>query len=305
MKDSLKKYLFEDRSVRIQTVNLSQTWQEMLAHQTYHPVLRNLLGELSAAVVLLASNIKFEGSLVLQLQGDGPITLIVVECNQHLQIRATIKTRQEFIIKDTDNLQTLLNTNGQGRFVVILDPNNRQEGQQAYQGIVPLTGHSVADVLGAYMHHSEQLDTLLYLAADANKATGLLLQRLPHSGGQEVDSDVANEAWQRAVHLGNTVKPTEQLQIDEEALIHRLFWEDNLITYEPQSVSWFCSCSHERVADMLKMLGAQEVESILAERDNITVQCDFCGKPYIFDAIDCAKLFIPTHHHSQESQQTH
>lgn len=303
MTDLLKKYLFEDRSVRVQTVNLTQTWNDMLSHQTYHPVLRNLLGELSAAAVLLASNIKFDGSLVLQLQGDGPVALIVVECNQHLQLRATIKTRQEFIVKDTDNLQSLLNANGQGRFVVVLDPNNRREGQQAYQGIVPLVGNSVGEALASYMRHSEQLDTLLYLAADEHKATGLLLQRLPYSGGQEVDKDIADHAWDRAVHLSNTVKASEQLQIDEDTLIHRLFWEENLITYEPQAVSWFCSCSRERVADMLKMLGAQEVESILSEKPEVTVHCDFCGKPYVFDAIDCAKLFMPTN--AQESQQTH
>lgn len=304
MKDSLKKYLFEDRSVRIQTANLTQTWQDMLAHQTYHPVLRNLLGELSAAAVLLASNIKFDGSLILQLQGDGPIALIVVECNHHLQLRATIKTRQEFVVKDTDNLQSLLNANGQGRFVVILDPNNRQEGQQPYQGIVPLIGSSVGEALASYMRHSEQLDTLLYLAADEHKATGLLLQRLPYSGGKEVASDIADEAWQHATHLTNTIKAPEQLQIDEDTLIHRLFWEENLIAYEPQAISWHCSCSREKVADMLKMLGASEIESILAEQADITVRCDFCGKPYVFDAIDCAGLFVPNAN-SQESQQTH
>ncbi|ETD73014.1 Hsp33 chaperonin [Pelistega indica] len=304
MKDTLKKYLFEDRSLRIQTVNLSQTWQETLAHQTYHPVLRNLLGELSAAAVLLASNIKFDGSLVLQLQGDGPIALIVVECNQHLQLRATIKTRQEFVIKDTDNLQSLLNANKQGRFIVVLDPNNRQEGQQAYQGIVPLTGDTVADVLSLYMKSSEQLETHLYLAANENKATGLLLQKLPYTGGQSIDQEVADNSWERATMLTQTTKPEEQLSIDEDTLIHRLFWEESLIAYPAQDVSWFCSCSRERVADMLKMLGADEVESILAEQNKITVACDFCGKPYVFDTIDSAKLFLPDQS-ANESLQKH
>ena len=304
MKDTLKKYLFEDRSLRIQTVNLSQTWQETLAHQTYHPVLRNLLGELSAAAVLLASNIKFDGSLILQLQGDGPIALIVVECNQHLQLRATIKTRQEFAIKDTDNLQSLLNANQQGRFIVVLDPNHRQEGQQAYQGIVPLTGDTVADVLSLYMKSSEQLETRLYLAANENKATGLLLQKLPYTGGQSIDQEVANNSWERATMLTQTIKPEEQLSIDEDTLIHRLFWEESLIAYPAQDVSWFCSCSRERVADMLKMLGKDEVESILTEQNEITVACDFCGKPYVFDAIDSAKLFLPNQS-TNESLQKH
>lgn len=304
MQDTLKKYLFEDRSLRIQTVNLTQTWHDTLAHQHYHPVLRNLLGELSAAAVLLASNIKFDGSLVLQLQGDGPIALIVVECNQALQVRATVKTRQEFVIKDTDNLQSLLNANHNGRFIVVLDPNNRQQGQQAYQGIVPLIGDTVADVLALYMQSSEQLDTRLFLAADEHKATGLLLQRLPFGGGKEVEQEVAEQSWERATHLSSTIQPQEQLSIDEDTLVHRLFWQENLLAYDPQPVSWFCNCSRERVANMLKMLGSQEVENILAEQNEIKVHCDFCGKPYVFDAIDSANLFL-SNTSTQESRHTH
>lgn len=304
MQDSLQKYLLQDRSVRIQTVNLSQAWHDTISHQEYHPVLRNLLGELSVAAVLLASNIKFDGSLILQLQGDGPIALIVVECNHLLQIRATIKTRQEFVIKDTDNLQSLLNANKNGRFIVVLDPNNRQKGQQAYQGIVPLIGGTVADVLALYMKSSEQLDTQLFLAANETKATGLLLQRLPAGGGKEVDQETADQSWERILHLSSTIKPQEQLSIDEETLIHRLFWQEDLLHYPPQAVTWFCSCSREKVADMLKMLGEKEVESILSEQNQIEVHCDFCGKPYIFDAIDSAKLFL-NNASAQESTQTH
>lgn len=132
----------------------------------------------------------------------------------------------------------------------------------------------------------------------------LLLQRLPHGGGKEVDSAIAESSWERAIHLTNTIKADEQLAIDEDTLIHRLFWEENLIAYEPQAVSWYCNCSRERVADMLKMLGIAEVESILAEQNEIKVHCDFCGKPYTFDAIDSAKLFIAGAS-SQESQHTH
>ncbi|NEN75889.1 Hsp33 family molecular chaperone HslO [Pelistega sp. NLN82] len=305
MNDTLRKYLFNDRSVRIQTVNLNQTWHDMLEHQSYHPILRHLLGELSAAAVLLASNIKFDGSLILQLQGDGPIALIVVECNQQLQVRATIKIRQEFAIKDTDNLQSLLNANRNGRFIVVLDPKNRQEGQQAYQGVVPLVGDTVAEVLALYMKSSEQLDTRLYLAANEQKVTGLLLQRLPHGGGQEVDSETAESAWTRAVMLTETIKPSEQLEIDEETLIHRLFWEENLLAYEPQPVEWHCDCSRERVANMLKMLGVEEVESILSEQNEVKVNCEFCGKAYVFDAIDSAQLFIPNTPQQEENPQKH
>ena len=250
------------------------------------------MGELSAAAVLLTSNIKFEGSLILQLQGDGPISLIVVECDSALRVRATVKMRQEFICPENGTLQTLLNANGNGRFSVILDPQNRAEGMQPYQGIVPMQGHSVAQVLEHYMKHSEQLETRLWLAANDQKACGVLLQQLPSSGGIAASTQSPDDTWERAVQFAETLTTEELLSIDEDTLIHRLYWEETLIAYEPLAISWFCPCTRERVGNMLKMLGSEEVASILSERDKIEVSCDFCGKPYVFDPIDCAKLFI-------------
>lgn len=292
MNDSLKKYLFEDRSTRVQTVNLTQTWAEALGHQHYPPTIRRLLGELSAAAVLLTSNIKFDGSLILQLQGDGPISLIVVECDTSLHVRATVKMRQEFVCPENGTLQTLLNANGNGRFAVILDPKNRSEGMQPYQGIVPMQGNSVAHVLEHYMKHSEQLNTRLWLAANDEKACGLLLQQLPSTGGILAATQTTDETWERAVQFAETLSTEELLSTDEDTLIHRLYWEETLIAYEPIAVTWFCPCTRERVANMLKMLGSEEIASILSERENIEISCDFCGKPYIFDPVDCAKLFV-------------
>ncbi|MGH8842674.1 MAG: Hsp33 family molecular chaperone HslO, partial [Advenella sp.] len=152
--DQLQKYLLDDRSTRIQTVDLTETWHTGLAHQSYPPVVRDLLGQLCAASVLLASNIKFDGSLVLQLQGDGALALIVVECQSDLSLRATVQLRQDFVVPDNATFQSLLNANGNGRFIVILDPADRQEGQQPYQGVVPMEGDSVAKVLEHYMKQS-------------------------------------------------------------------------------------------------------------------------------------------------------
>ncbi|WKK16415.1 Hsp33 family molecular chaperone HslO [Achromobacter insolitus] len=294
MTDQLKKYLTEDRSVRIQAVRLDATWKATQANHDYPPAITHLLGELVAASALLAANIKFEGSLVLQIQGDGPIALLVVECRSDLSLRATVKMREGHEVPSSGDMQSLLNPGGNGRFIVVLDPQRKLPGQQAYQGVVPLEGDTVAEALQHYMKASEQLDTRLWLAADAEHAAGMLIQRLPHHGGSdtpELSEQNAAETWDRACALAGTIKHDELLATDIDTLIHRLFWEETLVAFDPQSVRWHCPCTRERVASMLRTLGQEEVNSILAERGQVDVACDFCGKPYKFDSVDCATLF--------------
>ena len=290
MSNQLKKYLFQDNTVRVQAVRLTDAWQDGLVHQHYPDCVQQLLGELVSAAVLLASNIKFDGSLVLQLQGDGPVALIVVECNVNRDIRATATLREGVDVPADGSLQTLLNANGNGRFIVVLDPNRETTDMQPYQGIVPLEGDSVAQVLEGYMRSSEQLDTRLWLTADARCSAGLLLQRLPGHGGK-ITATVQEETWQRAVILAETLKTQELLDLSSDEVVQRLFWEETLLAFEPQNVRWHCPCTRERVGNMLRMLGAVEIESILSESDEVEVSCNFCGKPYHFDAIDCASLF--------------
>ncbi len=297
MTDQFKKYLLPDHSTRVQAVKLTSAWQAGLVHQHYPECVQRLLGELVSAAVLLATNIKFDGSLVLQLQGDGPIALIVVECTGELSIRATVTLREGHEIPADGSLQSLLNAHGKGRFVVVLDPNRDTTDLEPYQGIVPLEGDSVAQVLELYMRNSEQLDTRIWLASDAQNSAGLLLQRLPHHGGtadqdHETDNEARQETWTRVCHLASTVKYEELLALDTDTLIHRLFWEEDLIAFDPQEVRWHCPCTRERVANMLRMLGRDEIEDILSEREVIDISCSFCGKPYQFDAVDCAGLFV-------------
>lgn len=295
MTDQLKKYLLPDRSTRVQAVRLSDTWQTGLAHQSLPDCVQTLLGELVAAATLLAANIKFDGSLVLQLQGDGPVALLVVECTADLSVRATATLRDGHDIPEDGTLQSLLNRNGDGRFVVVLDPNRKQTQMQPYQGIVPLEGATIAQVLELYMRSSEQLDTRLWLAADQHHCAGLLLQRLPGEGGQAqdaADTRTPQATWEDVSHLFHTVESPELLETDTDTLIHRLLWEEDLIAFDPQQVRWHCPCTRQRVADMLHMLGPDEVMSILDEQDRISVSCNFCGKPYEFDAVDCAGLFV-------------
>lgn len=296
MTDQLKKYLLEDRSVRVQAVRLTDTWKAVQANHDYPPAITHLLGELVAASTLLAANIKFDGSLVLQIQGDGPIALLVVECRSDLSLRATVKVREGHEIPAEGNMQSLLNPGGNGRFIVVLDPQRKVPGQQTYQGIVPLEGDTVAEALQHYMKASEQLDTRLWLAADADHAAGMLIQRLPYHGGSDapiLSEQAATETWDRAVALATTLKQDELLATDIDTLIHRLYWEETLVAFDPQPVRWHCPCTRERVASMLRSLGEDEVNDILAERGQVDVSCDFCGKPYAFDAVDCAALFTP------------
>jgi len=296
MTDQLKKYLTEDRSVRIQAVRLDATWKAVQANHDYPPAVTHLLGELVAASTLLAANIKFDGSLVLQIQGDGPIALLVVECRSDLSLRATVKVREGHEVPADGTMQSLLNPGGNGRFIVVLDPQRKLPGQQTYQGIVPLEGETVAQALQHYMKASEQLDTRLWLAADADHAAGMLVQRLPFHGGTDaplLTEQAAADTWDRVVALASTLKRDEVLEADIDTLIHRLFWEDTLLAFDPVAVRWHCPCTRERVASMLRSLGEEEVNSVLAERGQVDVSCDFCGKPYKFDAVDCATLFSP------------
>jgi molecular chaperone Hsp33 len=302
MSDTLHKFLFDAGSssrspVRGEIVSLAATWRQIKERHPYpEPVLR-LLGELVAASTLLSANLKFNGALVMQIHGDGPVRLLVVECNADLTVRATVKLSTDRPIGDDASFTDLVNPGGQGRFAITLDPRDRSQGQKPYQGIVPLEGASVAEALEGYMRRSEQLETQLWLAADGDHANGLLLQKLPLEGGGEVaafDQDAearAEEVWSRAVTFANTLERDELLRVDPPTLMRRLFWEETLAVYEPAPCAFRCSCTRERVAAMLVSLGPREVDDLVAEMGGVHVDCEFCNKSYDFDTVDCAQLF--------------
>jgi molecular chaperone Hsp33 len=290
--DTLQKFIFEQAAVRGELVEISETWQQVQARRTYPKAVRTVLGEMLSAAALLSANLKFNGSIVMQIHGDGPLRLLVVECDAELRMRATAKLAPEAAIADDAGLSQLVNVHGQGRFVITLDPKDKLPGQQPYQGIVPLDGDSIATVIEHYMLRSEQLDTKLWLAADEHIARGLMLQKLPNEGGsQDVPADAALEAWSRTVMLASTLKQEELLNTDISTLMRRLFWEETIRVFDPRHPSFFCTCTREKVSNMLKMLGKEEVDSALAELDKLAIDCDFCGQHYEFDSIDCAQLF--------------
>ncbi|MDH2916816.1 MAG: Hsp33 family molecular chaperone HslO, partial [Gallionella sp.] len=274
---SLHRFLFEHLPIRGEIVRLDRVWQSVIERHNYPPVLQNLMGELCAAAVLLAATLKLQGSMVLQIHGKGAVKLLVVECSGDLELRATAKWEGDLT---QGTLQDLV---GDGRFVITLDP---KDGNQAYQGIVALEGDSIAEILQNYMTRSEQLETRLWLAADAQHAGGMLLQKLPEkSESHDVD------AWGRTNQLADTLKPEELLTLPADELIHRLYHEEDIRLFDAQTVSFRCACSRENVARMLQMLGREEVAAILAERKEIEVHCEFCNQRYVFDAVDAEAVF--------------
>lgn len=306
----LHKFLFEGLPVRGMLVRLTEGWQEVLKRRTesgdeFPKPVRVLMGEMAAAGVLMQSNINFNGALVLQVQGDGPVKLAVAEVQSDLAFRVTANVTGD--VPDDARLEALVNVHGRGRCAITLDPQGRVPGQQPYQGVVALHGdrreplQELASVLEHYMLQSEQLDTKLILAADDHLAAGLLIQRLPVEGvgnlegqGRSNEDEIGiNEAYNRIAHLAATLTREELLTLDAETVLRRLFWEEDVRRFEPLAPRFSCNCSRERVAGMLRNLGQDEVESILTEQGKVEVGCEFCGRQYVFDPIDADELFIP------------
>jgi molecular chaperone Hsp33 len=276
MSDSLQRFLLESTPVRGEIVHLDATWRAVLERRTYPAPLQALLGDMMAAAALLSAILKFEGSLIMQMQGNGPVQLLVVEATSEHTLRATAKWEGELA---KGNVTELL---GAGRFVISIVPSG---DKQTYQGIVAIEGESIAQVLEHYMAKSEQLETRLWLASDSKQAAGMLLQKLPAAPTQDAD------AWNRATQLGETIRREELLSLPAREIIRRLYHEEDVRVFESRPVAFRCSCSRERVTSMLRMLGHDEVRSIIAERKTVDVDCEFCGRHYTFDAVDAEQVF--------------
>ncbi len=289
--DTLQKFMFEQSQVRGELVEISDAWRQVLALRSYPPAVITMLGEMMSAAALLSANLKFNGSIIMQIHGDGPVQLLVVECDAALRLRATAKLADNTDVADDAKLQHLVNAQGQGRFAITLDPADKLPGQQAYQSIVALDGDSIATIIENYMLRSEQLDTRLWLAADEHTSRGLLLQKLPTEGGIQASTISDADTWDRTVMLASTVTQEEMLSTDIMTLLQRLYWEETVRVFEPRHPQFHCTCTRERVGNMLKMLGKEEVDSALADLGGLEIDCDFCGRHYAFDAVDCMQLF--------------
>ena len=284
-RDTLHRFVFERYPIRGHIVHLDAAWRALIEHRSYPEAIRNTLGEAVVASLLLAATIKFDGVLSLQLQGDGPLHLLLAQCTSGLGVRGLARHRD---LKHGGSLK-IRDLVGNGNLTVTLETD---EGAQRYQGIVPIEGERLADSLQAYFQNSEQLPTRLWLHADAQGASGMLLQKLPGSGSAPAkDAAALEDAWRRVQLIADTLTPVELRTLADAEILHRLFNEDDLRLFEPSPVYFRCRCSRERVAGMLQGLGEAETRSVIAERGKVEVHCDFCNRAYVFDAVDVAQLF--------------
>jgi len=276
--DTSLRCLFEDADIRGETVHLDAAYREILSIHEYAPGVNRLLGEFLAAAVLLSTNLKYEGRLILQVRSEGQIPLLMVECDHLLQVRAIARGAQE--ATSDDNAQLLTN----GQLAITIDPSSGQR----YQGIVPLVEDSLAHSLDAYFEQSEQLKSRLWLAADGDRAAGLLLQQLP---SQVTPDDTERlQQWEHACSLAATVRDEELLQLRAEELLYRLYHEDAVRVFQPAPVSFRCSCSRERTRNALASLDPGEVEELLEELGSIIMDCEFCNQQYRFTREDLGDI---------------
>ncbi|WP_394132907.1 Hsp33 family molecular chaperone HslO [Shewanella maritima] len=273
--DTLHRYLFENADVRGEIVQLEQSYQAILAAHEYPVALQKLLGELMAATSLLTATIKFSGNISVQLQGDGPVSLAVINGNNHQALRGVARWNGE--LADDAALAELF---GKGHMVITLTPD---EGER-YQGIVSLEHADLGACLEEYFNQSEQLPTQIKLFADGSKAAGMLLQVLP-------SNKESNEEFDHLTTLTATIKAEEVFTLPATDILHRLYHQEEVRLFDPVPVTFKCSCSRERSASAIRTVSKEEVDSILAEEGKVLMGCEYCNVTYSFDAIDIAAIF--------------
>jgi len=287
--DTLRRFIFERFPVRGYVVHLDASWRALVEHHDYPVLVRDTLGEAVAATMLLAATLKFDGLLTLQMQGPGPMHLLVVQATHRMGVRGVARWRGE-LPASRPSLEAL---SGGGQLTVTVENADRNA---RYQGIVPLAGERLADCFEAYFARSEQLPTRLWLAAGEERSAGLLLQRLPSGAAASAEelehaSAEGDEDWNRVRLLAATLTDAELLELPTRELLRRLFHEEDVRLFEPDPVYFQCTCSRERVSGILRSLGAGEVREILAERGSVEVRCEFCNRAWQYDAVDVEGLF--------------
>ena len=282
--DLVRRFVLERYPIRGHAVRVSQAWRALREHQDYPPAVQHLLGEALGAVVLLAATLKFDGVLTLQLQGKGLVNLLVAQCTHDFQVRAMARHEP---IGGEAGFRSLA---GEGQIVVTIEATDRAS---SYQGVVPITGNSLSESLEAYFQQSEQLPTRVLLAASAGCVAGMLVQRIPGAGGtqEQLDEAALASAWKKADDAMSRLARGQLLEDDVEQRLVDMFGVDEVRVFSGHGVKFECRCSRERVANVLRSLGVEEVRSVIAEQGACTVTCEFCQKPYKFDAIDVENLF--------------
>lgn len=274
--DTIRRFIFENVPVRGMLVHLDATWKTMLERQEYPQVVREQLGQFLAAAALLSASIKYKGTITMQIQGNGPIYMMVIEATSERSLRGLAKWREPIA---AGSLAELF---GDGRLVITIDSELAKE---RYQSIVALEGDTIAQTIERYMRQSEQLETLLVLYTDHKQSTGMLLQKLP--AHEEDDGD----DWNRLSTIAATLSQRELNDLSSETILHRLFHEDDVRLLDGEPVFFRCRCSRDRVRNMLRSLGPDEIHGIVAEQGKVSVTCEYCGLLYEFDAVDAEQIF--------------
>lgn len=272
--DFFQRFYFESLGIRGEIVRLNESWKQTQGITRYPSQVAAMLGESLCATVLLSGTIKFQGSLILQIQSTGPVKTIVAQTTHQRTIRGLAHWTPDLASNDFQHLLS------EGRLVITIQNQNHEP----YQGIVAVEGHSIAETLESYFQQSEQLPTRLWLDADADIATGIFLQILP-------DKDRTADDWNRILHLTETLTREELRELPSEQLLYRLYNEEDVRIIEPEPVLFRCSCDRERIETVLLTLGADEVEDILNREGAVEVHCDFCNRLYRFDKVDIGALY--------------
>lgn len=300
----LYKFIFDGMPVRGMLVRLSTDWQEVLRRRLkasgWPQPVRHLLGEMAAAATLMQSSVQFNGALIFQIFGDGPLKLAAVEVQADLAFRVTAKVIGE--VSDSSEFSAMVDVSGQGRCAVILDAFDRHANEAPYQGVVPLRNNGqeplaqLSDALSHYMRQSEQLDSVFVLAANDDLAVGLLIQRMPVEGEANVRGRQlhlgSDDDFKRITYSLATLQKEEMLSLDAKTILRRLFWDEPLRYFEPQYPRFQCRCSREKVNQMLFSLGVDEVQSILKEQGHLDIGCEFCGLAYTLDTAEANTLLM-------------
>lgn len=298
-RDLVRRFIFENQPVRGHWVHLESAWRELRAHSSYPPAVTELLGQALVASVLLAATLKFRGTLTFQLQGNGAVSLLVAQCTHDFRVRAVARYDAEAVRRlssghsEADGRAAPFRplAGDDGRITVTVEA---EEKSLRYQGVVPLSGNSLAESLEAYFASSEQLPTRVLLAADESHGAGMLVQKLPQSGAADEDtgdSMAVEEAWEGAQRGIAQLHPSRLSDRSVEELLAQGFPGRDLRLFRGAPVRFECRCSEGRVTGLLRALGPEEVRDVLREQGSVTVTCEFCHHPYHFDPADIEALF--------------
>jgi molecular chaperone Hsp33 len=282
--DVLNRYLFDDMHARGELVQLSKTYQDIIALHDYPTGVQQLLGELVAATCLLTATLKFEGEIVVQLQGDGPVGYIAVNGDHKQNMRGIARLTQKTSAEGLNNLI------GKGTMVITIRP---LQGE-AYQGVVALEQENLADCLAHYFEVSEQIPTKIWLFTDSEKqqVAGSLIQLLPDGEDKEKQQD----DYQHLCQLTNTIKAEEIFTLDAQTLLYRLYNQEEVRIFEPQAVTYQCSCSEQKCLDAIAQIAPEELKSIIVEQGNVSMTCDYCKTTYLFNEVQLSAFIDDVKH---------